>query len=52
MDLLYINFTKTDLSKNGKENILVMTNAFSRFTAAVVMPNKKVKTAVNAIVNK
>ena len=39
MDLLCIDFMKVDLSKDGIENVLVMTNAFSKFSVAVVMPN-------------
>ena len=31
MDLLCINFTKLDPSNDGKEDVLVMTDAFSRF---------------------
>ena len=39
MDLLCIDFMKVDPSKDGKENVLVMTDAFSKFSVAVVMPN-------------
>ena len=31
MDLLLVDFMKLDPSKNGKENVLVMTDAFSKF---------------------
>ena len=44
MDLLCIDFMKVDLSKDGKENVLVMADAFSKFSVAVVMPNQQVKT--------
>ena len=39
-------------SKDGKENVLVMTNAFSKFSVAVVMPKQQVKTVVKALVDK
>ena len=38
MDLLCIDFMKVDPSKDGKENVLVMTDAFSKFRVEVVMP--------------
>ena len=37
MDLLCIDFMKVDPNKDGKENVLVMTDAFSKFSVAVVM---------------
>ena len=40
MDLLCIDFMKVDPSKDGKENVLVMTDAFSKFSVAVVTPNQ------------
>ena len=43
MDLLCIDFMKVDPSKDGKENVLVMTDAFSKFSAAVVMTNQQAK---------
>ena len=50
MDLLYIDFMKVDPSEDGKENVLVMTNAFSKFSVAVVMPNQQAKTVAKALV--
>ena len=41
MDLLCINFTKVDPSKSGKGNILVLTDAFTKFSQAFVTPNQK-----------
>ena len=52
MDLLCIDFMKVDPSKNGKENVLVMTDAFSKFNVAVVMPNQQAKTVAKALVDK
>ena len=39
-------------SKDGKENVLVMTDAFSKFSVAVVMPNQQAKTVAKALVDK
>ena len=33
----------------GKENVLVMTDAFSKFSVAVVMPNQQAKTVAKAL---
>ena len=44
MDLLCIDFTKVDPSKSGKENILVLTDAFTKFSQAFVTPNQKALT--------
>ena len=52
MDLLCIDFIKVDPSKDGKENVLVMTDAFSKFSMAVVMPNQQAKTVAKALVDK
>ena len=43
MDLLCIDFMKVDLSKDGKENVLVMTDTFSKFSVAIVMPGQQTK---------
>ena len=52
MDLLCIDFMKVDPSKDGKENVLVMTNAFSKFSLAVVTPSQQAKTVAKALVDK
>ena len=44
MDLLCIDFTKVDPSKSGKENILVLTDAFTKFSQAFITPDQKVLT--------
>ena len=43
INLLCIDFMKVDPSKDGKENVLVMTNVFSKFSVAVVTPNQQAK---------
>ena len=52
MDLLCIDFMKVDPSEDGKENVLVMTDAFLKFSVAVVTPNQQGKTVVKALVDK
>ena len=37
-DLLCIDFTKVDPSKDGKENILVLTDAFTKCSQAFITP--------------
>ena len=32
LDLLYIDFTKIDSSRTGKEDVSVMTDAFTKFS--------------------
>ena len=44
LDLLCLDFMKIDPSKTDKENVLVMTDAFSKFSVAVVTPNQKALT--------
>ena len=43
MDLLLVDFMKLFPSKNGEENVLVKTDAFSKFCVAVITPNQKAK---------
>ena len=52
LDLLCLDFTKIDPSKTSKENVLVMTDAFSKFSVAVVTPNQKALTVAKALVEK
>ena len=39
LELLCVDFTKADPSKSGKENILVLTDAFLKFSQAFVTKN-------------
>ena len=50
--LMCIDFTEVDPSKDGKENILVLTEAFTKFSQAFVTPNQKVITIVKILVDK
>ena len=52
MDLLLIDFMKLDPSKNRKEDVLVMTDAFSKFCVAVITPNQKAKMVAKALIDK
>ena len=52
MDLLCIDFTKVDPSKSGKENILVLTDTFTKFSQAFITPNQKVLTMAKILVEK
>ena len=44
MDLLCIDFTKVDPLENGKENILVLTDTFAKFSQVFITPKQKVLT--------
>ena len=39
-----VDFTKVDPSEDSKENILVLTDAFTKFSQASVTPNQKATT--------
>ena len=52
MDLLCIDFTKIDPLKSNKENILVLTDAFTKFNQAFITPNQKALTVVKILVDK
>ena len=52
MDLICIDFTKVDPSKDGKENILVLTDAFTKFSQAFVTPDQKAITIAKILVDK
>ena len=50
--IVCIDFTKVDPSKDGKENILVLTDAFTKFSQAFVTPNQKAITVAKILVDK
>ena len=49
LELLCIDFTKADVAKGGKENILVLTDAFSKYSQAFVTNNQKALTVAQNI---
>ena len=52
LELLCMDFTKADISKGGKENILVLTDAFSKYSQAFVTSNQKSLTVAKLLVEK
>ena len=52
LKLLCIDFTKADIAKGGKENILVLTDAFSKYSQAFVISNQKSLTVAKLLVEK
>ena len=52
MDLVCIDFTKVDPLKDSKENILVLTDTFTKFSQAFVIPNQKAITVAKILVDK
>ena len=52
LDLVCLDFTKIDPSKSGKENVLVITDAFSSFSLAICTPNQTTKTVAKVLVEK
>ena len=52
MDFVCIDFTKVDPSIDGKENILFLTDAFTKFSQVFVTPNQKAITIAKILVDK
>ena len=52
MDPMCIDFTKVDTSKDGKENILVLIDAFTKFSHVLVTPNQKAIIIVKILADK
>ena len=52
LKLLCIDFLKVDLSRNGKENILILTDAFIKFSQAFIISNQKALTIAKILVEK
>ena len=50
LELLCNDFTKADIAKWGKENILVLTDAFSKYSQAFVTSNQKSLTVAKILV--
>ena len=49
---MYVDFTKVDPSKDGKENILVLTDTFTNFSQVLVTPNQKVIIIAKTLVDR
>ena len=52
LNLLCIDFLKVDPSRDGKENILVLTDAFNKFSQAFITNNQKALTHAKILVEK
>ena len=52
LDLLCVDFTTMDPLRDSKENVSVLTDAFSKFSQAFVTPNQKALTMAKIIVDK
>ena len=52
MDLLCLDFTKIDPLRTGKENVYVITDAFSKFSVTVLTPNQKALTVAKVLMDK
>ena len=52
LDLLCIDFLKVDPSRDSKENILVLTDAFTKFSQAFVTNKQKALTVTEILVEK
>ena len=52
LDLLCIDFIKVDPSRDSKENILVLTDAFTKFSQAFITHNQKARTVTKILVKK
>ena len=52
LDLLCIDFLKVHPSRDGEENILVLTDAFTKFSQALITNNQKALTITKILVDK
>ena len=52
LDLLCIEFLNVDPSRDSKENILVLTDAFTKFSQAYITNNQKALTIAKILVDK
>ena len=50
LDILAIDFTQLEKSSDGRENVLVMTDVFSKFTQAVPCRDQKSSTVAKALI--
>ena len=52
MDLVCTDFTKVDPLKDGRENILFLTDTFTKFSQAFVTPNQNAITIAKILVDR
>ena len=52
LELLCIDLTKVDITKGGKENVLVLTDTFSKYSQAFITSNQKALTVAKLLVDK
>ena len=50
LQILAIDFTKLDAASDGRENVLVMTDVFTKYTVAVPTKNQEASTVVQVLV--
>ena len=51
LEILAIDFTKLDTASDGRENVLVLTDVFSKFTKAIPMHNQEAGTVAKVLVH-
>ena len=51
LEVLAIDFTKLDQASDGRENVLVMTDVFTKFTQAVPTRNQEAATVAKVLVH-
>ena len=50
LEVLAMDFTQLEKASNGRENVLVLTDVFSKFTIAIPTRNQKASTMVKALI--
>ena len=51
LEILAIDFTKLETASDGRENVLVLTDVFSKFTQAIPMRNQEAGTVAKVLVH-
>ena len=50
LEIVAIDFTLLEKSSDGKENVLIITDVFTKFTQAIATPNQKAATVAKVLV--